>query len=98
MAALPLLQDVAGDVQHLQHRMGLQAPLAAPIRELIASEQVSEVLLIDGRRKDRLQHAVVPSVGAPGPAFLAFGGIAQPWQIRPLLGAPSCRGGGWQCA
>ena len=31
VAALPLLQDVAGDVQHLQHHMGLQAPLAAPI-------------------------------------------------------------------
>ena len=96
VAALPLLQDVAGDVQHLQHRMGLQAPLAAPIRELIASEQVSEVLVIDAAGEGegqgfntQLLQAVEAHTDLP---LLAFGGMAQPWQIRPLLSRPQLSG------
>ena len=47
VAALPLLQGATEAVQHLQYRTGAQGPLTAPISQLIAAEQVSEVLVID---------------------------------------------------
>jgi cyclase len=96
VAALPLMQGASGEVQHLRHRTGAQVPLAAPIRELIASAKVSEVLVIDaaGEGEGRgfhpaLLRAVEAHTGLP---LLAFGGLARPEQIRPLLSRPQLAG------
>ena len=96
VAALPLLLGAAERWKHLQHRMGLQCPLAAPIRELIASEQVSEVLVIDAAGEGegqgfntQLLQAVEAHTGLP---LLAFGGMSQPWRrFDHCFAAPSCR-------
>ena len=39
VAALPLLHGAASEVQHLRHRTGDKATLAAPIREIIATNR-----------------------------------------------------------
>ena len=89
VAALPLLLGAAGEVEHLQHRTGSQCPLSSPIRELIANEHVSEVLVIDAAGEGVgkgfntvLLQAVEAHTGLP---LLAFGGMSNPSQIRPLL-------------
>jgi cyclase len=96
VAALPLLQEAGGEVQHLRHRTGTQGPLAAPIRELITCEQVSEVLVIDATGEGEgqgfnpaLLQAVEAYTGLP---LLAFGGLALAEQIRPLLSRPQLAG------
>jgi cyclase len=96
VAALPLLHGAAGEVQHLQHRTGAKGPLPAPIRELIAGEQVSEVLVIDAAGEGEgqgfnpaLLQAVEAHTGLP---LLAFGGLARAEQIRPLLSRPQLAG------
>jgi len=89
VAALPLLHGADGELQHLQHRTGSKGALAGPICELIAGEQVSEILVIDaaGEGKGKgfdpaLIQAVERHTGLP---LLAFGGLDRPEQIRPLL-------------
>lgn len=96
VAALPLMQEAGGEVQHLRHRTGDKATLAAPIREIIASEQVSEVLVIDADGegegqgfKPTLLRAVEAQTDLP---LLAFGGLARPEQIRQLLNRPQLAG------
>ena len=96
VAALPLMQEAGGEVQHLRHRTGDKATLAAPIRELIAGEQVSEVLVIDAAGegegqgfKPTLLRAVEAHTDLP---LLAFGGLARPEQIRQLLNRPQLAG------
>ena len=96
VAALPLRWGRAGEVQHLQHRTGAYGPLAAPIRELIAGQQVSEVLLIDAAGEGEGQgfnpvflQATETHTDLP---LLAFGGLARAEQIRPLLSRPQLAG------
>ena len=96
VAALPLMQEAGGEVQHLRHRTGDKATLAAPIRELIAGEQVSEVLVIDAAEEGGgqgfnsvLLDAVQAQTDLP---LLAFGGLARHDQIRPLLERPQVAG------
>lgn len=89
VAALPLLHGADGEVQHLQHLKGTHGALATPIRELIAREHVSEVLVIDVASEGEghgfnpaLLQAVEAETALP---LLAFGGLASTEQIRPLL-------------
>jgi phosphoribosylformimino-5-aminoimidazole carboxamide ribonucleotide (ProFAR) isomerase len=89
VAALPLLHGADGEVQHLQHLKGTHGALATPIRELIAGENVSEVLVIDVASEGEghgfnpaLLQAVEAETALP---LLAFGGLASTEQIRPLL-------------
>lgn len=96
VAALPLLQGAGGEMQHLQHRTREQGPLAAPIRELIAGEGVSEVLVIDSAGEGEgqgfnpaLLQAMEAHTSLP---LLAFGGLARAEQIRPLLSRPQLAG------
>ena len=96
VAALPLLQSSSGEVKHLQHRTGHRGALQAPICELIAGEQVSEVLVIDvaGEGEGQgfnqgLLHAVEMQTSLP---LLAFGGLDRAEQIRPLLNRPQLAG------
>jgi imidazole glycerol-phosphate synthase subunit HisF len=96
VAALPLLQNASGEVLHLQHRTGAQGAMPAPIRELIAAERVSEVLVIDAAGEGEgkgfnpaLLQAVEEHTSLP---LLAFGGLARAEQIRPLLSRPQLAG------
>lgn len=89
VAALPLLKGSSGEVQHLQHRTGSQGPLDDQIRALIASEQVSEVLVIDVEGEGSgqgfnpaLLQMVETQTDLP---LLALGGLANHQQIRPIL-------------
>lgn len=96
VAALPLLHGAAGEVQHLRHHTGAQGLLAAPIRELIGGEQVSEVLVIDAASEGEGQGfnpALLQSVEAHTRLpLMAFGGLARAEQIRPLLSRPQLAG------
>lgn len=96
VAALPMLQNATGEVLHLQHRTGAQGAMAAPIRELIAAEQVSEVLVIDAAGEGGCQGfnpALLAAVEArTALPLLAFGGLARAEQIRPLLCRPQLAG------
>ena len=96
VAALPLLEGSSGEVQHLQHRTGSKGPLHAKVRALIASEQVSEVLVIDVAGEGggqgfnpALLQMVEMQTDLP---LLAFGGLANDQQIRPLLRRPQLSG------
>jgi len=96
VAALPLLNVASGEVQHLQHRTGTQGALALSIRDLIAAEQVSEVLVIDAAGEGggqgfnpMLLELVESQTALP---LLAFGGISRAEQIRPLLSRPQLAG------
>jgi len=96
VAALPMLQNATGEVLHMQHRTGSQGPLTAPIRELIAGEQVSEVLVIDAAGEGggqgfnpALMQTVEAHTSLP---LMAFGGLAQTGQIRSLLSRPQLAG------
>lgn len=96
VAALPLMNGASGEVQHLQHRTGSQGLLTTPIRELIFTEQVSEVLVIDAAGEGEgqgfnpaLLQAVEAYTGLP---LLAFGGLARAEQISPLLSRPQLAG------
>jgi len=89
VAALPLLLTAEGKVHHLQHRLGSHSPLATSILKLIASEQVSEVLVIDAWGEGEgqgfnpaLLEAVEAQTSLP---LMAFGGLTRAEQIRPLL-------------
>ena len=96
VAALPLVQGEGGEVQHLQHSTRLLAPLADSIIQLIAEEQLSEVLVIDvagegegqgfnpALLEELQEHTALP--------LLAFGGLAQPQQLRALLSRPQLAG------
>lgn len=96
VAALPLLQSSSGEVQHLQHLTDHREALQAPIRGLIAGEQVSEVLVIDAAGEGAGQGfnpALLKVVEAhTGLPLLAFGGLARAEQIRPLLNRPQLAG------
>ena len=96
IAALPMLQNATGEVLHLQHRMGVHGDLPAPIHELIAREQVSEVLVIDAAGEGGSQGfnpALLAAVEAQTELpLLAFGGLACADQIRPLLSRPQLAG------
>lgn len=89
VAALPLLQGADGVVHHLRHRTGDRGPLSQPIQRLIAAEQVSEVLVIDaaGEGEGRgFNRALLQEVEAHSTLpLLAFGGLVDAGQIRPLL-------------
>jgi len=96
VAALPMLQVKPGEVHHLQHTKGSKSPLSAPISTLIANREVSEVLVIDavGEGKGKgfnqtLLQAVEPLSDLP---LLAFGGLTQAEEIRPLLCRPQLAG------
>lgn len=96
VAALPLQLSLGGDVHHFQHRLLTHAPLAPSIRDLIAAEQVSEVLVIDTAGEGSgqgfnpvLVEAVEAYTALP---LLAFGGLACAAQIRPLLHRPQLAG------
>jgi len=96
VASLPLVQGKGGEVLHLQHSTRQLAPLADSINQLIAEEQLSEVLVIDALGEgegqgfnpalleDLQQHTALP--------LLAFGGLAQPQHLRPLLSSPQLAG------
>jgi cyclase len=96
VAALPLVRDDNGAVQHWLHRRREVLPISAPIQELITREAVSELLAIDvagegeGQGFDaELLAAVEPLGGLP---LLAFGGLGTAEQIRPLLSRPRLTG------
>jgi len=89
VAALPLVQASNGAVMHLKHRTGESAPLAQAVQSLIKREQLSEVLVINAEGEGHgrgfntaLLAAVQPHTDLP---LLAFGGLANSEQIRPLL-------------
>jgi cyclase len=96
VAALPLVRDGSGAVQHWLHRCCEAVPISSAIRERITQEAVSELLAIDvagegeGRGFDAgLLEAVEPLSQLP---LLAFGGLATAEQIRPLLRRPRLAG------
>ena len=96
VAALPMLQEDGGGVQHVDHSSGVKGPISERIRALILEEQVSEVLVIDkaGEGAGRgfnpaLLDAVAEHTSLP---LLAFGGLALSEQIRPLLNRPQLAG------
>ncbi len=89
VAALPLVRDDKGSVQHWLHRFKKSVPISSTIRQLLAQELVSEVLVIDkcgeGKSKGfdvKLLEAIESMSQLP---LLAFGGLANPEQIRSLL-------------
>jgi cyclase len=96
VAALPLVSDSNGVVQHWRHRHAQAVPISVSIKELVAQEAVSELLVIDvagegeghGFNTDLL--AAVEQLGSL--PVLAFGGLSTPDQIRPLLSRPRVAG------
>jgi cyclase len=96
VAALPLVRDANGAVQHWLHRDRKAVPISLAIRELVAKEAVSELLAIDVTGEgegqgfeEELLGALEPLGGLP---LLAFGGLATAEQIRPLLRRPRLAG------
>ena len=96
VAALPLVRDGDGSVQHWLHRRREAVPINLTIQELLAREAVSEMLAIDvageGQSKGfdpYLLEAVEPLCGLP---LLAFVGLSTAKQIRPLLSRPRVAG------
>jgi cyclase len=96
VASLPLVRSDNGEVLHLRHATGEQAPLTPSIRRLMASEQVSEVLVIDAMGEGsgqgftpELLDTVQSQTALP---LLAFGGLAEAVQIRSLLSRPQLAG------
>ena len=96
VAALPLVRNAKGNVQHWQHRRRLAAPISPEIQELIGKEEVSEVLAIDVAGEGQglgfdtaLLEAIEPLGDLP---LLAFGGLATAEQIRALLSRPQLAG------
>ena len=96
VASLPLVRRENGEVLHLQYTSGSQAPLAPSIRQMLATEQVSEVLVIDAMGEGSSQgftselldtvqiHTALP--------LLAFGGLAEASQMSTLLSRPQVAG------
>lgn len=89
VAALPMVVGEEGQIQHLQHRTNRRGPMGAPILELIADGQVSEVLVIDAAGEGKgqgfnpsLVMAIEEYTDLP---LLALGGLAKAEQIRSLL-------------
>ena len=89
VAALPLVRSAEGSVQHWLHRSQRAVPISLTISKLFAQELVSEILVIDkcgegeGRGFDlELLEAIEPLCELP---LLAFGGLANPEQMRSLL-------------
>lgn len=89
VAALPLIQTGDGNVSHYNHLTGTYGSLAMPIKDLIGSEQVSEVLVIDVAAEGKclgynmaLLDEVESHTELP---LLAFGGMSSAEQIRPVL-------------
>lgn len=96
VAALPLVRDANGAVQHWLHPRREAVPINQAIRELVAQQAVSELLAIDvagegeGKGFDpHLLETVEPLGGLP---LLAFGGLSTAEQIRPLLRRPRLAG------
>jgi cyclase len=96
VAALPMRLSADGEVHHLHHMTGTYNLLNTSIRHLIVSEQVSEVLVIDATGEGEgngfnpvLLNSVEMHTHLP---LLAFGGLARPEQIRPLLSRPRVAG------
>lgn len=96
IASLPMLQTDTGAVQHLEHSTGKIRSLPTPVCELIASEKVSEVLVIDaaGEGADQGFNSALLQVieGKTRLPLLAFGGLSRADQIRPLLSRPQLAG------
>ena len=96
VASLPLVRKDNGEVLHLQYTSGSKAPLAPSIQQMLATEQVSEVLVIDAMREGSSQgftselldtvqiHTALP--------LLAFGGLAEASQMSTLLSRPQVAG------
>ena len=89
VAALPLVHDTDGSVQHWLHRCRKAVPISLSISKLLVQEAVSEIIVIDkcgegeGRGFDvKLLEAIEPLSQLP---LLAFGGLSNPEQIRSLL-------------
>jgi cyclase len=96
VAALPLMRAADGAVQHWRHRHRQSTAISAEIRDLLATEAISELLAIDvagegeGQGFDAgLLEAVEPLGQLP---LLAFGGLATAEQLRPLLSRPRLAG------
>jgi cyclase len=96
VAALPLVRDGNGAVRHWLHHRCETVPISMAIRELVAQKAVSELLAIDvagegeGQGFDpELLEVIEPLGDLP---LLAFGGLATPQQIRPLLNRPRVAG------
>lgn len=96
VAALPMIRDGNGGVQHWLHRRRVAVPISLAIRDLVAHEALSELLAIDvagegeGQGFDlELLEAIEPMCGLP---LLAFGGLATTEQIRQLLSRPRLAG------
>jgi cyclase len=96
VAALPLVRDGNGAVQHWLYRRREAVPISQAIRELVANEAVSELLAIDvigegdGQGFDpALLGAIEALCDLP---LLAFGGFATAEQIRLFLSRPRLAG------
>lgn len=96
VAALPLLRDANGVVQHWLHRRCEALPISLAIRELVAQEAVSELLAIDVAGEGEGQGFDVDLLEAVAPLgtlpLLAFGGLATADQMRQLLCRPRLSG------
>jgi imidazole glycerol-phosphate synthase subunit HisF len=96
VAALPLVRNANGTVQHWLHRPQEAAPISLAIRKLVEQEAVSELLVIDVDSDGEGQGFDVDLLGAIEHLcqlpLLALGGLATAAQIRPLLSLPRVSG------
>ena len=96
VAALPLVRNRDGHVQHWLHLKHEMVPLSNTISALLNKEAVSEMLIIDVGGEGKAQgfetnllEAVDSIENLP---ILAFGGLSTPDQIRQLLNLPRVAG------
>lgn len=96
VAAMPLVRAGDGPIQHWHHRRREAMPISPAILELMDREAVSEILAIDvggeGARQGfdvGLLQALETLSRLP---LLAFGGLGNAEQIRPLLSRPRLAG------
>ena len=87
IASLPFRVE-EGAVLWLDYRTGEETPLTPGLRELIARNVVSEVLLIDWvneGRPDGFDEHLLEAADATGAPLIAFGGISTDDQVRRIL-------------
>ncbi len=79
IASLPVSVE-GGELRHLDYRTGASAPLAAPVKEMLASRMISETLVIDWRNEGNpgaFDESILGHLGAVDTPLIIFGGLSE---------------------
>ena len=91
VAALPLAR-IDGCLQWLDHRSGRSTAIPTAVKEVLASGDISELLVVDWQHEGQVggfDESLLDEADLPALPLIVFGGLSEPEQLRSVLARPA---------